>query len=187
MTIHQSLFRNENCCVPNCSLDFSVVLWYFDGMEFFDNFLGILDAFRQEKVEYILIGGFAVIIHGMPRVTQDLDIFVKMVPENIAKLRKALKKVFNDDSIDGITIGDLNDYSVIRYGTPDGFYIDILGRIGEFAAYDDLEYDTITVEGIEVRIAAIETLYWLKKDTLRPEDRRDAAFLASLIQQKNKK
>jgi predicted nucleotidyltransferase len=156
-------------------------------MEFFENFLEILKALWQEKVEYILIGGFAVIIHGMPRVTQDLDIFVKMVPENIDKLKKALKAVFNDNSIDGITLDDLNDYSVIRYGTPDEFYIDILGRLGEVAVYDDLKYEIITVEGIQVRIASIETLYWLKKDTLRLEDRRDAAFLASLIQRRNKK
>jgi hypothetical protein len=144
-------------------------------MEFFENFLEILKTLWQEKVEYIL------------SVTRDLDIFVKMVPENIDKLKKALKVVFNDNSIDGITLEDLNDYSVIRYGTPDGFYIDILGRLGEVAIYDDLKYEIITVEGIQVRIADIETLYWLKKDTLRLEDRRDAAFLNSLIQRKNKK
>ncbi|MCX6580795.1 MAG: hypothetical protein NT166_11510 [Candidatus Aminicenantes bacterium] len=46
-------------------------------MEFFENFLEVLKELWQEKVEYDLIGGFAVIIHGMPRVTQDLDIFVK--------------------------------------------------------------------------------------------------------------
>lgn len=156
-------------------------------MEFFNNFLEILKALRQEKVEYILIGGFAVIIYGMPRVTQDLDIFVKMVPENIDKLKKALKVVFDDDSIDEINMDDLNSYSVIRYGTPDGFYVDILGRLGEFAVYEDLEYEIITVEGIQVRVAKIETLFWLKKDTLRPEDKRDAAFLSSLIQRKNNK
>jgi predicted nucleotidyltransferase len=168
-------------------IDFSIVLCYFEDMEFFENFLEVLKTLWQEKVEYILIGGFAVIIHGMPRVTQDLDIFVKMVPENIDKLKKALKVVFNDNSIDGITFSDLNDYSVIRYGTPDGFYIDILGRIGEVATYEDLEYETITVEGIQVRVASIETLYWLKKDTLRLEDRRDAVFLDSLIRRKQKK
>ncbi|MCU0285783.1 MAG: hypothetical protein MUF15_05230 [Acidobacteria bacterium] len=55
------------------------------------------------------------------------------------------------------------------------------------ATYDDLEYETITVEGIQVRIASIETLYWLKKDTLRIEDKRDPFFLNSLLQEKNKK
>jgi len=156
-------------------------------MEFYEKFLEILDAFRKEEVEYVLIGGFAVIIHGMPRVTQDIDIFIKMVPENIDRLKKALKVVFDDNSIDGITLNDLNDYSVIRYGTPDGFYIDILGRLGEAATYDDLKYETITVEDVQVRIASIETLYWLKKDTIRIEDRRDAAFLSSLMDQKNRK
>jgi len=155
-------------------------------MEFFENFLEILKAFWQEKVEYILIGGFAVIIHGMPRVTQDLDIFVKMAPENIEKLRKALKIVFKDDSIDGITEDELKSYSVVRYGTPDGFYIDIINKIGQFACYDDLEYETMAVEGIQVRIATIETLHWLKKDTLRLADKQDAFFLSTLIQEKAK-
>jgi hypothetical protein len=55
------------------------------------------------------------------------------------------------------------------------------------ANYDDLKYETIDVEGIQVRIATIETLYWLKKESLRPEDKRDASFLASLLRRKNRK
>lgn len=156
-------------------------------MEFFEDFLDVLKAFHEEKLEYILIGGFAVIIHGMPRVTQDLDIFVKMVPENIKKLRRALKKIFEDSSIDEITLSDLNEYSVIRYGSPNGFYIDILGRLGEAAVYEDLEYELITLKGTEVRIATMETLYWLKKDTIRPEDRRDASFLGALMEQREQR
>lgn len=156
-------------------------------MEFFEDFLEVLNALNKEKVEYILIGGFAVIIHGMPRVTQDLDIFVKMEPGNIDKLRIALKSIFDDSSIDGITLDDLNEYSVVRYGSPSGFYIDILGRLGEFATYNDLQYEVITIENTEVRIATMETLYWLKKDTIRPEDRRDASFLGALIEQRKKR
>jgi len=80
-------------------LDFFGYIRYDGGMELFDDFLDVLKAFQKEKLEYILIGGFAVIIHGMPRVTQDLDIFVKMVPENIEKLRRALKTIFDDNAI----------------------------------------------------------------------------------------
>ena len=114
--------------------------------DLFDKFLNVLDALGKEKVNYILVGGLAVIIYGMPRLTQDIDIFVEMEPQNINKLQKALKTVFADDCIDGITVNELNQYSVIRYGYPDGFYIDIMANLGEVATYADLQYETIMVD-----------------------------------------
>jgi len=45
-------------------------------MNLFDKLLQIADALEREKVEYILIGGFAVILYGLPRLTQDLDLFI---------------------------------------------------------------------------------------------------------------
>jgi hypothetical protein len=152
-------------------------------MELFEKFFQVLEALGKEEVDYILVGGFAVILYGMPRVTQDIDIFVQMNPENIGKLRKALKNVFEDDSINEITMDELSHYSVIRYGAPDGFYIDIMARLGEVATYDNIEYETMTVDGISIRIATPETLYKLKKDTIRPEDKRDAFFLAEFIRE----
>ncbi|MDM8525545.1 hypothetical protein QUF80_19420 [Desulfococcaceae bacterium HSG8] len=35
-----------------------------------------------------------------------------------------------------ITFREISEYPVIRYGTPNGFYIDIMTRIGEVAVYD---------------------------------------------------
>jgi hypothetical protein len=46
--------------------------------DLFEKFLEVLEAFGKEEVDYILVGGFAVILHGMPRLTQDIDVFVKM-------------------------------------------------------------------------------------------------------------
>lgn len=152
-------------------------------MELFEKFFQVLEALGKEEVDYILVGGFAVILYGMPRVTQDIDIFVQMNPGNIGKLRKALKNVFEDDSINEITMDELNHYSVIRYGAPDGFYIDIMARLGEVATYDDLEYETMTVDDISIKIATPETLYKLKRDTIRPEDKRDAFFLEEFIRE----
>ncbi len=153
--------------------------------DLFEKFLHVLEAFGEEEVDYILVGGFAVILHGMPRLTQDIDVFVKMNPENINKLQKALHRVFpGDESINEITIDELNRYSVIRYGSPGGFYIDIMARIGEVATYDDIEYETIIVDGISIKVATAEKLFQLKKDTLRIEDKRDAFFLSELMRKK---
>lgn len=42
-----------------------------------ESFRAVLKALHEHDVEYILIGGVAVIFHGVSRVTKDLDIFVK--------------------------------------------------------------------------------------------------------------
>ena len=60
-------------------------------MDHFQDFLKVLKAM---EVEYILIGGFAVILHGQPRFTMDMDFFIQMVEQNVHKLRKALYSTF---------------------------------------------------------------------------------------------
>jgi hypothetical protein len=145
------------------------------------NFLRVLESLDREKVQYILVGGVAVILHGIERLTQDIDMFVKMDDKNIQRLKKALLSIFDDESIEEITLEELKEFAVIRYGTPDDFYIDIMARIGEVAVYEDLEYETIYYEGIKIRIATPETLYNLKKDSLRYKDKFDAAYLKDFI------
>lgn len=122
-----------------------------------------------------------MIFHGMERLTRHIGLFVKMDPKNIERLRKALHSVFEDPSINEITFNELHNYPVIRYGTPNGFYIDIMAHIGEVIDYKDLEYEIIDYQGIKIKIGTPETLYNLKKDTVRHQDKMDAIFLKELI------
>jgi len=150
--------------------------------DLFGRFLDIMRALSAEDVDYILIGGFAVILHGLSRLTADIDIFIKPDAENLDRLKKALRKVFPaDNEIDSLSLRDLQDYAVVRFGTVDDFYIDLIAGIGELFRYEDLEFEVREVAGAQVRIAAPETLLRMKKDTVRPEDKRDARFLAELI------
>jgi hypothetical protein len=91
-------------------------------MDHFQEFLKVLKAMDDEGVEYILIGGFAIILHGLPRFTMDMDFFIKMASENVDRLRKALYSLFADSDIEEITFDELVKYPVIRYGTPNGFH-----------------------------------------------------------------
>ncbi len=68
-------------------------------MELFDKFIKVIAAFEREGVEYIIIDGFAVVLQGFPRLTQDIDMFIRPTEENITKIRQALHTVFNDKSI----------------------------------------------------------------------------------------
>lgn len=152
----------------------------------FEQFISVLDALGKHKVEYILVGGVAVILHGIERLTRDIDIFVKMEQNNIQRLRNALHSIFDDESIDEITLEELQEYPVIRFGGSDDFCVDIMARIGEVAVYEDLEFETICYEGLNVRIATPETLYNLKKESIRHKDRFDAAYLLDLIKTKQR-
>lgn len=148
----------------------------------FKEFLEVFKALGRQNVEYVLIGGVAVILHGMERLTRDIDIIVKMSPENIDKLRKALHAVFDDVAIEEITLPELYEFPVIRYGTPHEFYIDIMARVGELATFEDLDYEIIDYQGVKIKIAKPESLFRLKKDSIRDKDRIDAIFLKKLIE-----
>ncbi|MCU0286179.1 MAG: nucleotidyl transferase AbiEii/AbiGii toxin family protein [Acidobacteria bacterium] len=153
----------------------------------FKNFMRVLEALEKKGVEYILVGGVAVILHGIERLTNDIDIFVKMDDENIAHLRNALHSISEDPSIDEITLEALQEFAVIRFGATDEFYIDIMARLGEVAVYEDLDFEILLHQGIKIKIATPETLYKLKKDTLRQKDKFDAAYLKYIIDLRNEK
>lgn len=145
----------------------------------FDDVVAVLKALERESVEYVLVGGVAVGLHGFERATNDIDLFVRATEDNVERLRRALHAVFNDPSIEEITAKDLaGDYPTIRYGPPDAdFFVDILGRLGTAISFDDLEASTVDVAGAKVRLATPRTLYRMKRDTVRPIDRIDAEVL----------
>ena len=96
-----------------------------------------------------------------------------------------MKKVYpTDDEIDSLSLRDLQDYAVVRFGTSDDFYIDLIAGIGEMFRYEGLECEVREISRVQVRIATPETLHRMKKNTVRPEDKRDARFLAELIANK---
>lgn len=88
-------------------------------------------------------------------------------------------EVWDDPEIDSITAGDLTgEYATVRYGPPvDEMVVDLMPRPGDAFRYEDLEATTRVLDGVPVRIATPRMLYRMKRDTLRPDDRRDAERL----------
>jgi hypothetical protein len=123
--------------------------------------------------------GMAVL--GVIRATRDIDVFVAPDEENVARLRRALASVFDDPSIDEITSSDLaGEYPAIQYAPPAGsgdFSIDLLARLGERFRFDEIEWQEVSLDGISVRVATPRMLYRMKRDTVRPQDKLDAAAL----------
>lgn len=150
----------------------------------FDKFLELMKTLEEYNVEYILIGGLAINIHGFTRNTEDIDLFINPTNKNINNIQKALYKVFNDDEIYQITAEEIEKYSVIRYGTDFFFYIVIISNIGEKFHFADLNYAEKTIDDIKIKVADIETLYKLKEKTFREIDQLDIKFLKTKMGKK---
>lgn len=136
----------------------------------------ILAALEREGVRYVLVGSIGMAAQGLVRATRDIDFFVSPAPENVERLKRALMSVFDDPGINEIGAGDLGgDYPAIEYIPPHGRYsMDILARLGEAFQYEDLESEEMMLDGIRVQVATPRTLWRMKKDTVRPQDRVDA-------------
>lgn len=50
----------------------------------------VFKSFQQHEVKYVVIGGIAAVLYGVPRVTFDLDILIEATPENSRRLLDAL-------------------------------------------------------------------------------------------------
>jgi hypothetical protein len=141
---------------------------------FNDDFKDFINALNTFEVEYILIGGYSVILHGYSRTTGDLDIWVNKTEVNYRKMEKA----FNLFGIPADAIGinrflNHNEYDVFSFGRSP-VSIDIVTEIQgvEFEeAYKAIE--KIDVQGLEVNLIHINHLKQTKKATGRFKDLDD--------------
>ena len=60
-----------------------------------DEILRVLRAFEASGLEYVLIGATAMGFHGLVRATEDLDLFIRATPENVERLRVALREAYD--------------------------------------------------------------------------------------------
>lgn len=145
----------------------------------FEETMALLAAMEREGVRYVLVGSMAMAANGVVRATRDVDFVVASDEDNVERLRVALRSVFDDPSIDEIDAGELSGaYPVVQYFPPGERYsIDIIARLGEAHAFDDIEWHWMDVEGLRIKVATPRMLYAMKRDTVREQDRLDARML----------
>lgn len=78
-------------------------------MEFLRTLMRLITALADHHVEYILIGGAALNVHGLARATQDIDLFIAPNDANVERLKSALRAVWDDPHIEEISAADLCD------------------------------------------------------------------------------
>lgn len=144
-----------------------------------DKVLALVKAMNAEGVQYVTFGAIALWAHDILRATEDADFFIAPTRENIERLKRALRSVWDDPNIDEIDVDELlGDYPSVRYGPPDTeLYLDFLTRLGEMYSFDNLESQMAEIEGVPIRVVTPRQLYRMKRDTVRPKDRADADAL----------
>jgi hypothetical protein len=145
-----------------------------------EEIMRVLREFEAAGLEYVLIGAAAMAFHGVVRATADLDLFIRATPDNIERLRTALREAFQGDpNINSISSADLlGEYPSVRYVPPTGtLYLDVLTRLGKAATFDTIEAEIKDIDGTSVSVATPVALYRMKKGTVRLQDRADAAAL----------
>jgi hypothetical protein len=144
-----------------------------------DDLVRLFAALAAEDVAYVLVGGVAMNLHGVVRATEDVDLFVRPDVENVAGLRRALRRLYADPDVESIRAEDLaGEYPVVRYVPPQGGpVLDLIARLDDRFAFGDLRSEVRDLGGVPVRLATPATLYAMKHDTVRPVDRADAERL----------
>jgi hypothetical protein len=145
-----------------------------------EDVLTVLDALERAGVRYAVFGGLAMAAHGFDRATRDLDLFVAPDAANVERLRGGVdgrlrRPRHRDDH--GEDLGGA--YPAVQYGPPDvDFTIDIVSRLGDAFRFEDLEVERVPAGSVTITVVTPETLYRMKRDTVRLRDRDDAQRLA---------
>jgi hypothetical protein len=154
---------------------------------FVDKHLDLIKKLTTAKIDFLLIGGYAVIYYGYKRTTGDLDIWLKPDNENKKRLIQVLEKL--EFSKEGIAYIDKMNFT-----TPIAFHfwdepdrVDFLTFISG-VKYDeaDQQKEILDIEGLKVPFLHINHLITSKISTTRLKDKADIEELQKIQKLKNK-
>ncbi|MFN2500903.1 MAG: DUF6036 family nucleotidyltransferase [Pyrinomonadaceae bacterium] len=143
------------------------------------DFREFIDALNSNEVRYLVLGAYALALHGHPRYTKDLDVWIENHPENIVKVLAALDK-FGFGSV-GISSADLSEGGmVVQLGYPPN-------RIDLLNSPSGVEFDEcfparmeIEVDGLTIPVIDVENLKKNKRAAGRLQDLADVEALETL-------
>ena len=156
------------------------------GAGFSSDILIFLRLLAKQRVCYLIVGGEAVIYHGYPRLTGDIDFFYKNTEPNSRRLFAALLE-FWENQIPGVSSADelREDGIILQFGRPP-HRIDLMNRI------DGVTFRRAWPSRVRVRFKtkfglvpafyiSLRFLLANKKKSGRPKDLDDAVFLRAKL------
>jgi predicted nucleotidyltransferase len=142
----------------------------------FQDFLGLLE---KHNVEYVIVGGYAVGVHGFPRYTGAMDVFVAISGENAGRL----VEVFSEFGFASLSLkaSDFLDPDTVVEAGREPMKIQVLKGI-DGVTFDQCRSDRmiVNISGLEVPFIGFESLLANKTASPRSKDRIDLEELTRL-------
>lgn len=140
-----------------------------------DDLINLCRELNRAGAKYLVVGGFAIMRHGYPRMTEDMDILLEDSLENQRKVIEALE-ILPHKAARELRGDDLREYVVVRVA--DEFLIDLMTSTCG-VSYMEAETEIVWHEEQGVRIPyASPKLMWRMKQTVRDKDQLDRLFLS---------
>lgn len=147
----------------------------------------ILGTLTARGVDFVLVGGYAAVLHGSPRITRDLDVCYATDRENLRALAKVLQEL--NARLAGVEddipfVPDERTLSKVELLTlvTDFGRLDLMTAPAGSPSYDRLRARAARYEigGFLVKVAEIEDLLAMKAAAGRPKDLADIAELEAI-------
>lgn len=158
----------------------------------------VCGALNHARVRYVVVGGVAVVLHGYPRLTADLDLVVDLAPEQAAAAIDALVDLgyrprlpvdptdFADPDARRAWVEERN-LRVFSLHDPGDPVTDVDLFAEHPIPFGELWADSVvlTVEGTDIRVASIDHLVRLKEEAGRPQDAMDIEALRRIRRERD--
>jgi len=149
----------------------------------------IFEVLVRHRVDFVVIGGVAVVGHGSTRVTQDVDFVAATDADNLTRLEAALAELdaqlWGVDAhllgidLDAATLADGGNFTLVTRAGGLDFFNEVPGG----APYEEVRARSVPVDlgdGLLIRIAGVDDLIAMKRAAGRPRDIKDIATLTHI-------
>lgn len=151
------------------------------------DFEKLIHLLCDNKVDFVLIGGFAAVVHGVSTLTQDVDMAVSFDEKNAGRLLKALKGLHpihreNKRPLtkDPAVLSKFRNLYLITDCGP----VDLLSEVSGIGPFDRVRESAIEIElfGKRCRVLDIDALIQSKQEMKRPKDKEVILQLKAILE-----
>ena len=152
--------------------------------------LAICRILNEEQVDYVVVGGFAAVIHGSPLPTEDIDVLPDRRVDNLQRLAVALRRMrarIRTDAepvefpLDGYFLANMpfmlnlvTDFGIVHLAFAPS------GPLEGFDEWNEHASSTEIADGLSIRIAALDDIIASKEAAAREKDLFALPYLRSL-------